>query len=82
MSELNNLKTEIEDLEVKLKVLKKYRQLKHYGEELKALSGRAEKKYRKEYSAELADAQRTIEEYLRQEQSREQQKRKKRNDLE
>ena len=135
VSELNNLKTEIEDLEVKLKVLKKYREVKHYGEELKALSGRAEKKYRKEHSAELAeygkirtqvfelypsghiptvekleksitalrdkisemntefnkadkkarelaDAQRTIEEYLRQEQSRDQQKRKKRNDLE
>ncbi len=135
VSELNNLKTEIEDLEVKLKVLKKYRQLKHYGEELKALSGRDEKKYkethsyelseygkvrtqvlelypsghiptvekleksitalRKKLSAmnteynqadkkarELADAQRTIEEYLRQEQSRDHQKRKKRNDLE
>ncbi len=135
VSELNNLKTEIEDLEVKLNVLKKYREVKHYGEELKALSGRAEKKYRKEYSVELAeygkvrtqvfelypsghiptvenleksikalrdkltamntgfnqadkkarelaDAQRTIEEYLRQEQSRDQQKRKKRNDLE
>ena len=134
VSELNNLKTEIEDLEVKLKVLKKYREVKHYGEELKALSGRAEKKYRKEYSVELAeygkirtqvfelypsghiptvekleksitslreklsamnteynqadkkarelaDAQRTIEEYLRQEQSRGEQKRK-RNDLE
>ncbi|MBO6307613.1 MAG: relaxase/mobilization nuclease domain-containing protein [Oribacterium sp.] len=135
VSELNNLKTEIEDLEVKLNVLKKYRKVKHYGEELKALSGRAEKKYkethsyelseygkvrtqvldlypsghiptvenleksitalRKKLSAmnteynqtdkkarELADAQRTIEEYLRQEQSRDQQKRKKRNDLE
>ena len=134
LSKLNNLKTEIEDLEVKLKVLKKYRVVKHYGEELKALSGRAEKKYRKEYSVELAeygkirtqvfelypsghiptvekleksitslreklsamnteynqadkkarelaDAQRTIEEYLRQEQSRGEQKRK-RNDLE
>ena len=31
---------------------------------------------------ELADAQRTIEEYLRQEQSRDQQKKRKRNDLE
>ena len=135
VSELNNLKTEIEDLQVKLNVLKKYREVKHYGEELKALSGRAEKKYkeahsyelseygkvrtqvlelypsghiptvekleksitalRKKLSAmnteynqadkkarELADAQRTIEEYLRQEQSRDQQKRKKRNDLE
>ena len=122
-------------MEVNLKVLKKYRQIKLYGEELKALSSRDEKKYRKEYSVELAeygkvrtqvlelypsghiptvenleksitalreklsamntefnqadkkarelaDAQRTIEEYLRQEQSRDQQKRKKRNDLE
>jgi len=135
VSKLNNLKTEIEDLEVKLKVLKKYREVKHYGEELKALSGRAEKKYkeahsyelseygivrtkvlelypsghiptvenleksitalRKKLSAmnteynqadkkarELADAQRTIEEYLRQEQSRGQQQKRKRNDLE
>ena len=135
VSELNNLKTEIEDLEVKLKVLKKYREVKHYGEELKALSGRAEKKYKESHSyelseygkvrtqvlelypsghiptvekleksitalrdklsamntefnqadkkaRELADAQRTIEEYLRQEQSRDQQKRKKRSDLE
>ena len=134
LSELNNIKIELEDLEVKLKVLKKYREVKHYGEELKAFSGRDEKKYRKEYSAELAeygkvrtqvlelyplghiptvenleksitalrkklsamnteynqadkkarelaDAQRTIEEYLRQEQRRDQQKRK-RNDLE
>ncbi len=129
------MNTELEDLEVKLKVLKKYREVKHYGEELKALSGRAEKKYRKEYSVELAeygkvhtrvlelypsghipnvenleksitaireklsamntefdqadkkardlaDAQRTIEEYLRQEQSRGQQQKRKRNDLE
>ena len=135
VSELNNLKTEIDDLEMKLKVLKKYREVKHYGEELKALSGRSEKKYKESHSyelseygkvrtqvlelypsghiptvekleksitalrdklttmnseynqadkkaRELADAQRTIEEYLRQEQSRDQQKRKKRNDLE
>ena len=135
VSELNSLKTEIEDLEVKLNVLKKYRKLKHYGEELKALSGRAEKKYKETHSyelseygkvrtqvlelypsghiptvekleksitalrdkltamnseynqadkkaRELADAQRTIEEYLRHEQSRNQQKKRKRNDLE
>ena len=134
LSKLNNLKTEIKDLEVKLNVLKKYREVKHYGEELKALSSRAEKKYKESHSyelskywkvrtkvlelypsghiptvekleksittlrdkltamdsefrqtdkkaRELADAQRTIEEYLRQEQSREGQKRK-RNDLE
>ena len=135
VSELNTQKTQIEDLQEKLKVLKQYREIKHIGEELKALSGRQEKKYRKEHSGdiaeyhetrkqvlelypsgeiprvetlekqiktlretlsqkdaeyrqadkksrELADAQRTIEEYLRQEQSREQQKKRKRNDLE
>ena len=135
LSKLNNLKTEIEDLEVKLNVLRKYREVKHYGEELKALSGRAEKKYKESHSyelseygkvrtkvlelypsghiptvenleksikalrdkltamntefdqadkkaRELADAQRTIEEYLRQEQSQEQQNKRKRNDLE
>ena len=135
VGELNDMKTQIEDLQEKLKVLKKYRKVKHIGEELKALSGRQEKKYRKEHggdiaeyhetckrvlelypsgdipkvenlekyitamqnkmrekdaeyrqadkkSRELADAQRTIEEYLRQEQSREQQKKRKRNDLE
>lgn len=135
LSKLNNLKTEIEDLEVKLNALRKYREFKHYGEELKALSGRAGKKYKESHSyelseygkvrtkvlelypsghiptvenleksikalrdkltamntefdqadkkaRELADAQRTIEEYLRQEQSQEQQKKRKRNDLE
>lgn len=121
LSELNDMKTEIEDLQVKLKVL----------------SGSAAKKYRKEYSAELteygqirtkvlelypsghiptvesldkkinaligerslkdqqfreadkrardlADAQRTIEEFLRQERNEQQQdrKRKKNGDLE
>ena len=55
LSELNNMKTEIENLQVKLKVLRKYRKLKVYGEELKALSGSAAKKYRKEHSAELTE---------------------------
>ena len=135
VSELNNLNTQKEDLQVKLKLLKKYREIKHIGEELKALSGRQEKKYRKEHSddiaeyqetrkqvlelypsgevpkvenlekritamqeklkqkdaeyrqadkksRELSEAARTIEEYLRQEQSREQQQKRKRNDLE
>ena len=134
VSELNTTKTEIEDLQVKLKVLKKYRKFKHSADELKAISGRAAKKYREDHSydlyeyeqartqvlelypsgripkvenlekritalrdklsamnakynqadkksRELADAQRTIEEYLRQEQSRNQQKHR-RNDLE
>lgn len=43
VSELNNLNTQKEDLQVKLKLLKKYREIKHIGEELKALSGRQEK---------------------------------------
>ncbi len=135
VGELNDMKTQIEDLQEKLKVLKKYRKVKHIGEELKALSGRQEKKYRKEHggdiaeyhetckrvlelypsgdipkvenlekyitamqnkmrekdaeyrqadkkSRELSEAARTIEEYLRHEQSRDQQQKRKRNDLE
>ncbi len=135
VGELNDLNTQIQDLQEKLKVLKKYRKVKHIGEELKTLSSREEKKYRREHggdiaeyhesckqvlelypsgnipkvenlekhiaslqkklskknteynqadkkSRELSEATRTIEEYLRQEQSRDQQKKRKRNDLE
>ena len=135
VGELNDLNAQIKDLQEKLKVLKRYRKVKHIGEELKALSGREEKKYRKEHggdiaeyhetckqvlelypsgnipkvenlekhiaslqkklskknteynqadkkSRELSEATRTIEEYLRQEQSRGQQQKRKRNDLE
>lgn len=135
VGELNDLNAQIKDLQEKLKVLKKYRKVKHIGEELKALSGREEKKYRKEHggdiaeyhetckqvlelypsgnipkvenlekhiaslqkklskknteynqadkkSRELSEATRTIEEYLRHEQSRGQQQKRKRNDLE
>jgi chromosome segregation ATPase len=135
VGELNDLHTQIEDLKEKLKVLKKYRKVKHIGEELKALGGKDEKKYRKEHSGEIAEyyetrkevlelypsgtipkvenlekqitslqkklakknteynqadkksrelyeATRTIEEYLRHEQSRGQQQKRKRNDLE
>ena len=116
-------------------MLKKYRKVKHIGEELKVLSGKDEKKYRKEHSAEiseyyetrkqvfelypsgtipkvenlekqitflqkklskknteynqadkksreLSEAAVTIEEYLRHEQNRGQQQKRKRNDLE
>ena len=55
LSELNSINTEIEDLKTKLKVLKKYRKLKLYDEELKTLDGRQAKKYRKEHSAELSE---------------------------
>ena len=135
VGELNDLNAQIKDLQEKLKVLKKYRKVKHIGEELKALSGKDEKKYRKEHSGEIAEyhetckqvlelypsgnipkvenlekhieslqkklakknteynqadkksrelseATRTIEEYLRHEQSRGQQQKRKRNDLE
>lgn len=55
VGELNDLHTQIRDLQEKLKVLKKYRKVKHIGEELKALSGKDEKKYRKERSGEIAE---------------------------
>ena len=135
LSELNHIQPQIEDLQERSEVLKQYRQIKHIGDELKALSGRQKKKYRKEHSyeisqysevrakvlelypsgqiptvekleqqikeltkqrdalttqyrtaekkaRELAEATQAIEQYLRQEQTQEQQKRKKRNDLE
>lgn len=43
VGELNDRNTQIKDLQEKLKVLKKYRKVKHIGAELKALSGREEK---------------------------------------
>ena len=43
VGELNDLNAQIKDLQEKLKVLKKYRKVKHIGEELKALSGREKK---------------------------------------
>ena len=55
LSELNSINMEIEDLKVKLKVLKKYHKLKVYSEELKTLDGRQAKKYRKEHNAELSE---------------------------
>ncbi len=55
VSELNNLNTQIEDLQVKLNVLQKYRKLKVYAEELKKLKGSAAKKYRKNNTDELAE---------------------------
>ena len=42
-------------MKIKLKILKKYRKLKVYDEELKTLNGRQAKKYRKEHSAELSE---------------------------
>ena len=55
LSELNTMNTEIEDLKVKLKVLRQYRKLKPVGEELKSLNGMAAKKYRKDHSYELSE---------------------------
>ena len=55
LSELNNMNTEIDDLKFKLKVLRKYRKLKVYAEELKKLSGSAARKYRQNNSDELSE---------------------------
>lgn len=55
LSELNNMNTEIDDLKFKLKVLRKYRKLKVYAEELKKHSGSAARKYRQNNSDELSE---------------------------
>lgn len=49
------MNTEIEDLKIKLKVLRKYRKLKVYSEELKKLSRSAARKYCQNNSAELTE---------------------------
>ena len=45
-------------------MLKKYRKVKHIGEELKALSGREEKKFRKEHGGEIAEYYETLKQVL------------------
>ena len=45
-------------------MLKKYRKVKHIGEELKALSGREEKKYRKEHGGDIAEYHETCKQVL------------------
>ncbi len=55
VNELNTLQTQIEDLTAQLKVLKKYRKVKGIAEDLKNLSGRQEKKFRKEHISELQE---------------------------
>lgn len=57
LSELNTMKTEIDDLKTQLKFLQKYRKLKAVHDELKTLSGRQAQKFRKEHSSELNDYQ-------------------------
>ncbi len=53
LSELNTLKTEIDDLKMQLKLLRKYRKLKAVHDELKTLSVRQAQKFRKEHHSEL-----------------------------
>lgn len=53
LSELNTLKTEIDDLKTQLKLLRKYRNLKAVHDKLKTLSERQAKKFRKEHNSEL-----------------------------
>lgn len=55
LSELNALKTDIDDLQMQLKILRKYRKLKAIHDELKTLSGRQAQKFRKEHHSELND---------------------------
>lgn len=57
LSELNTLKTEMDDLKMQFKILRKYRKLKAVHDELKTRSGRQAQKFRKEHSSELNDYQ-------------------------
>ena len=87
VQELNDISDEIKELEERAETLRKFWAFKPYYDEYKSLSGRKQEKYKKaqknaRYKAiklkadELSQAANEIEQYLRQEQSRERRKRK------
>ena len=54
MDKLNTLKTEIDDLDVKIKIAKKVRKLKPVMDKLKTLSGREKRRYESENQTEIS----------------------------
>ena len=55
---LNSIQRQIEDLSERLEVLRDFRKYRQFNDNVQTLSGRAEKKYRKEHSYELSEYQR------------------------
>ena len=62
--ELNSIQRQIEDLSDKLQVLKDFRKYKEHHDHVQTLSGREEKKYRKDHNYELYEYDRVKNEIL------------------
>ena len=60
VEKLNSLKTEIDDLNVKIKVARKVQKLKPVMDKLKTLSGREKKRFESEHQAEISEYRKSV----------------------
>ena len=60
VDKLNSLKTEIDDLDVKIKVARKVQKLKPVMDKLKTLLGREKKRFESEHQAEISDYRKSV----------------------
>ena len=60
VDKLNSLKTEIDDLDVKIKVARKVQKLKPVIDKLNTLSGREKKRFESEHQAEISDYRKSV----------------------
>ena len=60
VEKLNSLKTEIDDLDVKIKVARKVHKLKPVIDKLNTLSGREKKRFESEHQAEISDYRKSV----------------------
>ena len=60
VDKLNSLKTEIDDLDIKIKIARKVQKLKRVMDKLNTLSGREKKQYETERQAEISDYRKSV----------------------
>ena len=60
VDKLNSLKTEIDDLDIKIKTARKVQKLKPVMDKLNTLSGREKKQYETEHQAEISDYRKSV----------------------
>lgn len=60
VEKLNSLKTEIDDLDEKIKVARKVQKLKPVMDKLNTLSGREKKRFESEHQAEISDYRKSV----------------------
>ena len=60
VDKLNSLKTEIDDLDVKIKVARKVHKLKPVIDKLNTMSGREKKRFESEHQAEISDYRKSV----------------------